>query len=82
MTETNKRKFFLHLRKVAVLLFKMYPIVIIASYLMTALTKDPADIWRMQLLVLPILYLYLVRCTVRNFFLFFLLRSIFRCSAI
>lgn len=75
MTETNKRKFFLHLRKVAVLLFKMYPIVIIASYLMTALTKDPADIWRMQLLVLPILYLYLVRCTVRNFFLFFLLHA-------
>ncbi len=75
MTETNKRKFYLHLRKVAVLLFKLYPIIIIACYLMTALTKDPAEIWRMQLLVLSILYLYVIRCTVRNFFLFFLLHA-------
>ncbi|MBQ6240615.1 MAG: DUF4129 domain-containing protein [Firmicutes bacterium] len=73
MTETNKRKFFLHLRKIAVLLFQMYIVVILASYIMTAITKDPADIWRMQLLVIPILYLYLIRCKVRNFFLFFLL---------
>ena len=61
MTETNKRKFFLHLRKIAVLLFQMYIVVILASYIMTAITKDPADIWRMQLLVIPILYLYLTK---------------------
>lgn len=59
-----------HLHRLMVMYFNTYMIIAVASFFMTAVTKDPMDLAKMHVMLLIPLYLYIVRSKIRNLFLF------------
>lgn len=56
----------IHLKNILVVYFNTYLAIAVASYAMTAITRDPMDIARMHLLMLLPLYLYIIRRKIRH----------------
>ena len=55
-----------HLNRLLVVYFNTYMIVAVASFVMTAITRDPVDLAKMHVMMVLPLYLYIVRSTIRH----------------
>ena len=66
------KKLSVHLKNLVIVYFNTYLIIMVASYAMTGISRDAADILRMHSLLLLPAYLYLIRTRIHHLLPFIL----------